>query len=69
VLLSMAGALVGILFADWGVSLLVPSAGINLPGFQPIRVDLPVLGFTFAVSLATACCSDWCRHWRFRGPI
>ena len=53
VLLSMAGALVGILLADWGVSLLGPAAGINLPGFQPIRVDLPVLGFTFAVSLAT----------------
>ncbi len=53
VMLAMAGALVGILLADWGVSLLGSAASINLPGFQPIRVDLPVLGFTFAVSLAT----------------
>ena len=43
----------GRLLADWGVSLLGQAGGINLPGFQPIRVDLPVLGFTFAVSLVT----------------
>ncbi len=53
VMLAIAGALAGILLADWGVSLLGSAASINLPGFQPIRVDLPVLGFTFAVSLAT----------------
>ncbi len=52
-LLSMAGAVVGGMLADWGVSLLGHAGGINLPGFQPIRVDLPVLGFTLAVSLAT----------------
>jgi predicted permease len=53
VMLAMAGALVGILLADWGVSLLESAGGVSLPGFQPIRVDLSVLGFTFAVSLAT----------------
>jgi putative ABC transport system permease protein len=53
VLLAMAGAVAGVLLADWGVSLLGQASGVNLPGFQPIRVDLPVLGFTFAVSLVT----------------
>jgi predicted permease len=53
VLLSIAGAVMGVLLADWGVSLLGRASGVNLPGFQPIRVDLPVLGFTFAVSLVT----------------
>ena len=46
VLLAMAGAVVGAMLADWGVSLLGQTGGLNLPGFQPIRVDLPVLGFT-----------------------
>jgi putative ABC transport system permease protein len=52
-LLSMAGAVVGALLADWGVSLLSQTSAVTLPGFQPIRVDLRVLAFTFAVSLGT----------------
>jgi putative ABC transport system permease protein len=53
VLLSAAGAVCGILLADWGVSLLSASNSAGLPGFQPIRVDLPVLGFCLGISLLT----------------
>jgi predicted permease len=52
-LLAVAGASLGVLLANWGVSLLVESSGGNLPGFQPIRVDLRVLAFTLSVSLLT----------------
>jgi len=52
-LLAGAGASLGVLCARWAVSLLANSTDANLPGFQPIRVDLPVLAFTLAVSLLT----------------
>jgi len=52
-LLAAAGAGLGVLFARWVVSLLAQANGVNLPGFQPIRVDLQVLAFTLAVSILT----------------
>ena len=51
--LAMAGAVGGVLLAQWGVALLVKSSGANLPGFQPIRVDFTVLAFTLAISILT----------------
>ena len=53
VLLSGAGAVLGAVLAQWGVSLLQGAGGIGLPGFQPVRVDLPVLGFTLAIAVVT----------------
>jgi predicted permease len=53
-LLSATGAALGVLLAKWGVAWLVKAdAGNNLPGFQPIGVDLAVLGFTAAVSMVS----------------
>src|SRR5215471_6566854 len=53
-LLSAAGAVLGVLLARWSVAWLVKAdAGNNLPGFQPIGVDLLVLAFTAAISIAT----------------
>ncbi len=53
-LLAIAGAVLGTLLAAWGVEWLVKAdAGANLPGFQPIRVDLFVLAFTVLVSAIT----------------
>jgi predicted permease len=53
-LLSAVGAAIGVMLAKWGVLWLVKAdAGNNLPGFQPIGVDLAVLGFTAAVSVAS----------------
>jgi putative ABC transport system permease protein len=52
-LLAAAGAICGIAIAGWGVSLLVTASPAELPGYQPIRVDLPVLAFCFCISLLT----------------
>ena len=50
-LLSGAGAIVGLLIAQWGVSLL--TAADRLPSFQAVGVDGAALAFTAAVSLIT----------------
>jgi predicted permease len=53
-MLSLAGAALGLLLAKWGVAWLVSvDAGSNLPGYQPIALDVAVLAFTAAVSVAT----------------
>ena len=53
VLLALAGAALGVVLAQWGVSALVHASGQNLPGYRPIRVDLQVLAFTAIISLGT----------------
>jgi predicted permease len=54
-ILSAAGAALGVLFACWGVGLLVKAdAGNSLPGYRPIGVDLHVLVFTVGISLIAA---------------
>src|SRR5947209_10076380 len=52
-LLSFAGGIVGGLLALWGVDALVALSPPNLIGSAEVGVSLPVLGFTFAVSLLT----------------
>ena len=52
-LLAAMGAALGTVLANWGVEWLVKAdAGNNLPGYQPIRLDLTVLAFTIAISVA-----------------
>jgi putative ABC transport system permease protein len=53
VLLSVIGGTLGLLLALWGVDALVAFSPPNLLGTERIGVSLPVLGFTFAVSLLT----------------
>jgi predicted permease len=53
-LLSLAGGALGILAALWGVDALVAMAPRNLPRLQDVAVNLPVLSFTFALSVAVA---------------
>ena len=52
-LLSAAGGLAGLLLATWGVDALVSLSPPNLIGPEAVGVSLPVLGFTFAVTLVT----------------
>ena len=52
-LLSLAGGLLGFLFALWGVQLLVTVLPPNLPRLSAITVDARILLFTVALSLAT----------------
>jgi predicted permease len=53
-LLSVAGGALGVLAALWGVDVLVGLAPSNLPRLEDVAVNLPVLSFTFAVSVAVA---------------
>jgi putative ABC transport system permease protein len=52
-LLALAGGVTGGLLALWGVDALVALSPPNLIGSAEVGVSLPVLGFTFAVSLLT----------------
>ena len=51
--LGLAGGLLGLLLAYWGVDALRALAPANTPRLDEIRIDLAVLAFTFSVSLIT----------------
>lgn len=53
VLLSLLGGAVGLLFAQWGVELLLALKPDNLPRLDAITLDARVLGFALLVSLLT----------------
>jgi putative ABC transport system permease protein len=53
VLLSVAGGLLGLLLAVWGVSVLMSLTPPNVPRMKEIGIDSWVLGFTFLVSIVT----------------
>jgi putative ABC transport system permease protein len=52
-LLAALGAVLGILLAFWGTSLIAAQLPDGIPRLQEARVDAPVLVFTLAVSLLT----------------
>jgi putative ABC transport system permease protein len=51
--LAVAGATFGVLLAQVGVAWLSQSRNVNLPASDTVRLDLPVLAFALAISLAT----------------
>ena len=53
-LLALAGGLLGVLLAFWGVAGLVSLAPQNLPRLDSISISIPVLGFAFLLSAAVA---------------
>jgi predicted permease len=53
VLLALGGAAAGLPLAQWGTTLLVTAAPASLPRSGEVRIDMYVLLFTLAVSLAT----------------
>ncbi len=53
-LLSLAGGLLGVLVAVWGVDALVALAPVDLPRLEDVSVNLPVLGFSFGLAVALA---------------
>ncbi|MDQ3133489.1 MAG: ABC transporter permease, partial [Acidobacteriota bacterium] len=52
-LLACLGGAVGLMLAAWGVDLLKSALPAGTPRLNEIGLDVPVLGFTLAVSLAT----------------
>src|SRR5262249_500789 len=53
-LLSLAGGLLGVLAARWGVIALVQLAPAGLPLLEEVSTNLPVLGFALAASILIA---------------
>ena len=53
VLLSLGAAMIGLLFARWGTSLVLATAPDTLPRSEEIGIDPYVLLFTLVVSIAT----------------
>ncbi len=53
VLLSAVGGALGLMFAAWGTDVLVGLVPQNIPRVAEIRLHPLVLGFTFAVAMAT----------------
>jgi putative ABC transport system permease protein len=52
-LLSCAGAAVGLLLADWGLGLLVAILPVSFPSFTQVRLDGGVLAFTCLLTIVT----------------
>ena len=52
-MLALAGGALGLLVAKWGTDILVALAPASIPRAQESSLDLPVLGFTLALSLLT----------------
>jgi putative ABC transport system permease protein len=53
VLLALAGGVLGVVFAAWGIELIVAFSGNNIPPTAQIGIDRVVLGFTLGISLLT----------------
>ena len=53
VMLSLAGGVIGILLAVWGINVLLAISPSSIPRKHEISIDGYVLAFTFTVSLAT----------------
>jgi putative ABC transport system permease protein len=52
-ILSLAGGLLGVLLAVWGIHALVTTASISYPLLKTASLDLPVLGFALLLSIVT----------------
>ncbi|MFC1762085.1 ABC transporter permease [Planctomycetota bacterium] len=72
-LLGLAGGALGLLFAFGGLDLLqtiapkLQESGGNIPGFDEIRVNLPMLGFTLVVSVLASLAFGLIPAWQSSG--
>jgi len=53
ILIAIVGGAIGVVFAWWGINLLIALKPANLPRLDEIGVDVRVFGFTLGVSLLT----------------
>jgi putative ABC transport system permease protein len=53
VILSLAGGVLGVLLAVWGIHALVTTASVSYPLLKTASLDLPVLGFALLLSIVT----------------
>jgi putative ABC transport system permease protein len=64
VLLSLIGAALGLVVAHFGMQLVVAYFGSSLPRVGEIKLDAPVLAFTFVVALFTGAAAGVAPAWR-----
>ncbi|HEY6401983.1 MAG TPA: ABC transporter permease [Blastocatellia bacterium] len=62
--LALAGGLLGLLLAWWGVDALTRLLPANFPRMGEIALDLPALGFALLLSLATAIIFGFAPAWQ-----
>jgi predicted permease len=53
ILLALVGGTLGTLLATWGVDLILTFSPENLPRLDEVNIDMRVLGFTAAISIAS----------------
>ena len=53
-LIALAGGLLGLLLAWWGIQLLIATSAEQVPRLQTVRLDGTALGFTLIVSVLTS---------------
>ena len=53
ILIAVLGGAIGVIFAWWGINLLIALKPANLPRLDEVGVDLRVFGFTLGISLLT----------------
>ncbi len=64
IVLAVAGGALGLLLAGLGVRLIVAFLGDQMPRVTDIRVDLPVLAFTFGLAVLTGVLAGLLPAWR-----
>jgi predicted permease len=67
-LLSLAGGVFGLLFADFGTDLIVSFLGNRLPPSVNVHLDGEVLAFTFLISILTGVIAGLIPAWRLTKP-
>lgn len=63
-LLAVSGGALGVLFAGWGIRLLVATATLDIPRLDEVRLDSTVLVFAFCVTLLTGLLFGALPAWR-----
>ncbi len=71
VLLALGGGGLGLLLAKWGIRPILAAVPGSLPRSHNIRLDAPVLLFTFGVAVVVGLFLDWrrlckARRWTYR---
>src|ERR1051325_10381371 len=67
-LLAFTGSLVGFLLAIWGIDLIKALGSEMIPQLQTVKLSMPALGFTFALSLLTGLLFGLVPAWQSSQP-
>lgn len=63
--LAASGGALGVLFASWGIQLLLGATTLDIPRLEEVRLDSGVFAFAFGITLLTALVFGALPAWRF----